>query len=150
MENKVIISHMGKTFQKNIQGLISKSIKLKADFVELDIRATKDNINVVYHDAKIEGKFIKNRTYSQLNEIANKENFEIFKLKSVIQKFSKKIKFNLHIKKQTENSLKELIRIIPNDCVVSSEHVGILQRIQKEKPQIKLAYIFTEKTDCFF
>ncbi len=64
----IVVAHRGglSCGPENTLEAFSNSASTGADMIELDVRTTKDGIEVINHDAKIDGKKIKDKKYSEL------------------------------------------------------------------------------------
>lgn len=64
----IVVAHKGglSCGPENTLEAFANSASTGADMIELDVRTTKDGIQVINHDAKISGKKIKDKKYSEL------------------------------------------------------------------------------------
>ena len=65
-----VIAHKGASMEapENTLHAFQKAIHLGADFIECDIRLTKDKVPIVIHDATIEQKPIRELTLAEVHE----------------------------------------------------------------------------------
>ncbi|MBP3326623.1 MAG: glycerophosphodiester phosphodiesterase [Coprococcus sp.] len=102
MSRKVkVIAHRGASAlakHENTLEAFDIAIQIGADMVEFDIRTTKDNIMVVFHDDNINGKRLKELTYQQLNKIAGTMNYHVPTLEQVLDKCRGKIHLDIELK----------------------------------------------------
>ena len=131
---------------ENTMESFQKAIDLGVDYIELDVRLTKDNHLVIHHDSKIgrtfkgKGKIAK-MTITEINKLRNKINNEpIPHLSEVLDEFKGKVKFNIEVKtKQGAIILCKMIkkRKMYHDIMISSNYVSLLLKIKKEIPELK-------------
>ncbi|MBO6115118.1 MAG: glycerophosphodiester phosphodiesterase [Lachnospiraceae bacterium] len=99
--NPVIIAHRGASAlarHENTLEAFKIAIKLKADYVEFDIRKTKDNQLIVFHDDEIDNKAISTLTYDRLCSITSRENYRVPLLSEVLELCKGKIKLDIELK----------------------------------------------------
>ena len=65
----LIVAHRGASAQarENTLEAFQRAIELGADMIELDVRKTSDGYMIVYHDDKINGRFVSSLTYGELS-----------------------------------------------------------------------------------
>lgn len=144
-----------------------EAIKEGADYAELDVRQTKDNVIVVTHDASLKemtGQDINVRdlTYEQLQKIpcieVNGNKCTVPKLEDVINVCKGKIKLNIEIKTGNNDSddfVSDVVKVIENTdfvdkCVVTSLDYGALIEVKKNNPKIKTGYIMAVAMGDFY
>ena len=146
----LIVGHRGASAYKpeNTISSFKKAIQMKADFIELDVRATKDNKIVVMHDATIdrmtdgEGK-VKNFTLKELKQFKIKEE-KIPTLQEVIDAIKNKVKIIIEIKvKGIEKEVLKTVRKnkVGNDVIIASFYPSVIKNIRNIDTNIKLALI---------
>lgn len=133
-----IMAHRGSTknsFENTLEA-VNEAIENKAEFVEIDVVLTKDNVVVLSHDhnlKRLTGKkiIIENLNFDELKNYKIKDKkslkeYDFIDLKTVIEKTSGKIKLNIELKpyKNNEKKLaKEVAKLVADrthDIVVSS------------------------------
>ena len=100
----LIISHRGKidlSSQENTLVGIQEVIDLGIDMVEFDVRKTKDNVLICYHDANIQNIPISEIYFEQLKERVP----EVCSLVEVIDICKEKIGVNVEIKESGFESI---------------------------------------------
>ena len=144
-----------------------EAIKEGADYGELDVRQTKDNVIVVTHDASLKemtGKDINVRdlTYEELQKIpcieVNGNKCTVPKLEDVINVCKGKIKLNIEIKtgnNDSEDFVSDVVKIIENTdfvdkCVVTSLDYRALRKVKECNPKIKTGYIMAVAMGDFY
>ncbi|WP_297961589.1 glycerophosphodiester phosphodiesterase family protein [uncultured Ruminococcus sp.] len=133
-----------------------------ADYIELDVQLTADDVLVVFHDDKLDrttdgkGK-LSNYTYDQLMEFSagswfgkdgEFDDVRIPTLEEVLDLVGKDIMLNIEIKrsgnpKRTAEKTVELIEEygIVNSCYVTSFSYPALKKVKQMNPKIKTAFI---------
>ena len=145
----LIFAHRGANniAPENTMKAFREAIKLKADYIELDVRESKDGYLVIIHDedvSRITGKagIISEMTLKELRKLDFGKGEKIPLLEDVIKLTIGKIKLNCEIK--TENIGKKVIdmireaKIVDRTILSSFNHEELL-KIQKIDPEIKLA-----------
>lgn len=144
-----------------------EAIKEGADYGELDVRQTKDNVIVVTHDASLKemtGQDINVRdlTYEELQKIpcieVNGNKCTVPKLEDVINVCKGKIKLNIEIKtgnNDSEDFVSDIVKIIENTdfvdkCVVTSLDYRALRKVKECNPKIKTGYIMAVAMGEFY
>lgn len=149
----IVMAHRGSTKKspENTMESINEAIDLKAQFSEIDVRLTKDNVVVLSHDDNIKRLTKENVKISELtfNELKTKKilydnkKFDFVDLKTVLNNTNGKIKLNIELKpiKGEEKKLaKEVSKLLENkahNVIVSSLSIKTLKEfknINKEIP----------------
>lgn len=144
-----------------------EAIKEGADYGELDVRQTRDNVIVVTHDASIaemtgQDINVRDLTYEQLKKIPCKvvegKNCHIAKLEDIIDVCKGKIKLNIEIKtgnNDSEDFVPSVVKIIENkgfekDCVVTSLDYSALKKVKAVNNKLKTGYIMAVAMGEFY
>ncbi len=99
----LIIAHRGASALAHHENTLESfqiAIDLNADMVEFDIRKTKDEELIVFHDRSLNGKNVSSYTYKEMNEIAALESYHIPKLSEVLALCKGKIYLDVEIKSE--------------------------------------------------
>lgn len=99
--NTVIIAHRGASAlakKENTIEAFKHAIELKADYVEFDIRRTKDNVLIAFHDDSINGRLISELTYKEISEEAAMADYTIPFLEDILKLCAGKIKLDIELK----------------------------------------------------
>ena len=112
-----IVGHAGgkKTGPENSLKAFKKAIELKADFIELDLRISKDNQIVIIHDPDtlnstgIPG-LVKDKTLQQLKKLDIGRGEKIPTFREVLELIDNKIKLLLHI--NSSNIEKQIVNLL--------------------------------------
>lgn len=97
----LVIAHRGASAlasHENTLEAFQIAIDIKADMVEFDIRRTKDNQLIVFHDREFNGTAVSEMTYSQMNALAAKEDYRIPLLSEVLKLCKGKIYLDIELK----------------------------------------------------
>ena len=96
----MFVGHRGtRVCDENTIYAFNKALKYGANYIEFDVRKTKDNQLIIIHDATLERTtngigLIKNLTYDKINQFNTKINYEHVPLLSdVLEIFIDKINF---------------------------------------------------------
>lgn len=146
-----VIAHRGASFfePENTIRAIEKAIKMGANFVEVDVRKSKDNKLVIMHDPDINrttnGKgFVKDYTLQELKKLDAGHGEKIPTLDEVIACVKNRIKLVIEIKEPgTEGKILEKINEnnLENTILTSFYHNSI-KNARKINPSIDAGIIF--------
>lgn len=109
-----IIAHRGASglteFDNSFESF-RKAVEIGADMIEFDVRRTKDDELVAFHDSEIEGKAISDLTYEELVEITEKEGFKVPTVEDVILLSKGKIGLDIELKEEGyEEKVVDMVR----------------------------------------
>ncbi|MBE5932246.1 MAG: glycerophosphodiester phosphodiesterase [Lachnospiraceae bacterium] len=96
-----IIAHRGASKLAGTDNTIesfSLAISLGADYVEMDVRQTKDKKLIVFHDDVIDNTPIKFLTYDELNKKVSEKNYSVPLFEDVLKLCQGKIKLDIELK----------------------------------------------------
>jgi len=149
------IGHRGTrtSFDENTIEAFEKAIEFGANYIELDVRKTKDNKLIILHDPSFErttsGTGLVNNFFStEIRKFKTKrKNKSIPLLSEVLDEFKGKIKFMIELKGQdirddvfnlviTKGQLKE--------CIFSGRRLNDLKEIKIKTPKAKVCYNITK------
>lgn len=163
-----IMAHRGSTKNsaENTLESINEAIQNEAEFAEIDVVLTKDNVVVLSHDhnlKRLTGKKvnIEDLTFEELKnyKIIDKKNskeYNFVDLQTVLEKTSGKIKLNIELKpfKNNEKNLaKEVTKLIkdkPYDVIVSSLSPKALKEVKDIEPNIPTGLILAFSYGNFY
>jgi glycerophosphoryl diester phosphodiesterase len=147
----LIIAHRGASnlAPENSLKAFRKAIELRADYIEFDIRKTKDGEIIVMHNAntfKMTGKrgIIKNMTSEELKKLEIGDGEKIPTLHELIQLAKRKIGLNCEVKvRGLEEMLVEILQSadLIESSIISSFKTDILLKIQKIEPKLRLSLL---------
>ena len=167
-EKVTLVAHRGYSAQapENTVPAIQKAAEYGFDYVEIDIRQTKDGVWVLMHDADIKsvcdkkGK-VSSYTYYDLiacNVVkgANAEEYENLKIPTLEQALKACLEFNvkpmIEIKDYTEEGLKTLLDTVEKygftkSCSVISFSREALEGVRELNSEIKIFKLVSKLTD---
>lgn len=157
-----VTSHRGFSHDvpENTLPAIEKAIEDRTDYIEVDVRVTKDGVPVLLHDSNLErttgvDKYIWNMTYAEVARLdAGKWMDESFAgtriptLSEVLENCKGRVGINLEIKYPSteENLIEKVISLIDQyemewQCVISSTNLNYLKQVKELNPNIQTGYI---------
>jgi len=142
----LIIAHRGAPFlaRENTLGSFKQAISLGADMIEFDVRRTRDEVLIAFHDRSIQGKPIKRLTYKEVSQIAQDRGFGIPTVKEVLKCTKGKIRLDVELKE--EGYEEEIIALLSkyfrkDQFLITSFNDSSLKRIKDNNPNIKVGLI---------
>lgn len=118
----LVIAHRGGAKEfcsvENTTSVFQNAIKEKIAMIEFDVRRTKDNQLVVFHDEQIEQVKLSSLSYQELNEKAKQFNYEVPLLETVLALCAKKTMLDIELKE--DGYVEEVISLL--NCYCSYEH----------------------------
>jgi len=146
LREKLIIAHRGApTYAKeNTIESFKKAMISGADMIEFDVRRTKDNVLIAYHDQMIQGHLVKELTFKGISQWARNLGFDIPTVEEVLKWARGKIKLDVELKE--EGYEKEGIELLhsyldEDQFVITSFHDASLNIIKERHPDIKTGLI---------
>lgn len=146
-----IIAHRGASFYEpeNTLRAIKRAIEMKTDFVEVDVRRSKDGELIIMHDADINrttngNGFVKDKTLQELKKFDAGHGEEIPTLEDVIEIVKNKVGLVIEIKEPgTEDKIVEKINQngIKNVILTSFYH-EIIKNVSKLNSDLDTGIIF--------
>jgi len=144
---KKIVAHRGGTefFHENTLEAFNKAIEIGADYFELDIRKTKDDKIVCFHDSEIHNKKITDITYKELKNLSG---IDVPLLEEAFRLAKGKIKILCEIKakgyeKETANIIQKHFDY--NDIIVVSFIDEVLNKTHELDRSIQTGLIVGKK-----
>ena len=154
IRNFIFIGHRGtRIFDENTIFAFKKALKSGAEYIEFDVRKTKDNKLIIIHDATLErtttgSRLIKNLTYDEISKYKTKRNGgKIPLLLDVLEIFKGQIKFMIELKgESTRKQIMDIIneRDLIEQCIFSGRNLNDILLIKKEYPKSKICYNITK------
>jgi glycerophosphoryl diester phosphodiesterase len=143
---QTVVAHRGASgyVHENTIAAFQKAVEMKADCIETDIRKTKDGVIVLFHDDAINGKPLKTITYSELQEEARKNNFEVATLEEGVKYVKGKIMIDIEFKEAgyEKEAVALIQRHLGNDeFYIRSFLDEVLIEVKKVDPQIITALL---------
>ena len=151
----MIVGHRGAAGYAPENTLLSfqKAIELGCRAVEMDVHLSKDGEAVIIHDAKVDrvtdgkGK-VRKMTLAQLRQLVLPLNQHIPTLQEAIDLCRGRTKMFIELKaKGTPERVAQLAAAnkIENEVVILSFKVGLLKRIKKLDPRLRVGLLFYRK-----
>jgi glycerophosphoryl diester phosphodiesterase len=140
-------------FDENTIEAFEKAIEFGANYIEFDVRKTKDGEIVVLHDSTLDRTttgegILQNFNFDELRKFRTKiHNHMIPKLSEVLKILKGKTQFIIEIKE--DNIADEILNIIykhklSTNCVLSSRNLHELEKVKSSNPNIEICYNITK------
>lgn len=148
----MIIAHRGfaHNCRENTLDAYRQAIEVGADAIELDVRKTKDDVLILFHDEFIRGKSINQLTYQEINSLASSLDFPVPTLIEVLKLVKEKIiKLDVELKEEGyETAIVALLveYLTIDQFIVTSFQVQSLSIVKLNYPQVKTGIILNSKT----
>ena len=146
IKEKLIIAHRGASSyaKENTIESFEQAMVLGADMIEFDVRRTKDNVLIAYHDELIQGQSIKDLTYGTMSQMARHQGFDIPTVEEVLKWSRGKIRLDVELKE--EGYEKEIVELLysyfdEDQFVITSFNDVSLRVIKERHPDIKTGLI---------
>ncbi|RLG27959.1 hypothetical protein DRN98_10190 [Methanosarcinales archaeon] len=158
----LVIAHKGfsGSYPENTLLSIRKALELGVDGIEVDVRVTKDNKLVLFHDTGVKrltgrkGR-IRKKTYAELSKLRVNQAEKIPLLSQALnfindKKYNGLKYFILDIKiagfeKQIITMIKK--KKVMNKIILSSKNTKVLERARRLSKNIRLAYVVDNRPD---
>lgn len=142
-----IIAHRGASAhaKENTLAAFERAIALGADFVEFDVRRTRDRQLIVYHDPDLQQRPIRKLTYAEILQIDP----DVPRLEDVLRLCQDRIMLDVELKEMAyERQVMDLLLryLCPEQFVVTSFHPFTLKRIKRHYPDITTGFLFSNIT----
>ena len=112
--------------------------------IEFDVRRTKDNVLIVYHDRLIQGKDVNELVYEEIKLIAGDQGFHLPTVEEVLRWSRGKIRLDVELKEEAyEKELVELLSgyLIGDQFVITSFNESSLRIIKDNYPGIQVGLL---------
>jgi glycerophosphoryl diester phosphodiesterase len=146
IRGKLIIAHRGASnyARENTIESFEKATALGANMIEFDVRRTKDNVLIAFHDEKIQGHSTKDLTYEAISQMARYQGFDIPTVEGVLKWSRGKIKLDVELKE--EGYEKEIVELLSryfeeDQFVITSFNDASLRVIKERYPDVKTGLI---------
>lgn len=150
-----IVGHRGAAGHAPENTLLSfrTAIELGCRAVEMDAHLSKDGEVVVIHDAKVDrvtdGRgAVRKMTVSELKSLRLPHGQRLPTLREVIQVCRGKVQMHIELKARgTAEPVADLIKEfgIESEVVILSFKIGLLKRIKRLNPRLRVTYLFLRK-----
>jgi len=145
MENKdcKIIAHRGASglteFDNSLESF-RKAVELGADMIEFDVRKTRDDVMIAFHDPVIEGERISNLSYEELLDITEEIGFRVPTVEEVVNISKDKIGLDIELKEEGyEERVVELVKdhLGYGNYVMKSFTDECVKSIKRNDPEVQ-------------
>ncbi|MFX1502507.1 MAG: glycerophosphodiester phosphodiesterase [Promethearchaeota archaeon] len=153
--NFLYIGHRGTRtdFDENTIEAFEKAIEFGANYIEFDVRKTKDNHLIIMHDSSLDrtttgSGLISNFNCAEIRSFKTKnKRKEIPLLSEILDTFKGKTKFMIELKEQ--NVTDSVFTLVNNkgllkECVFSGRRLNDLKHIKNKNPDVKICYNITK------
>ncbi len=143
---KLIIAHRGfpSHAKENTIESFEKAMASGADMIEFDVRRTRDNVLIAFHDEMIQGHSVKELPYEAIGQMARHQGFEIPTVEEVLKWARGKISLDVELKEEgcEKESVELLYRYFDEgQFVITSFNDASLRVIKERYPDIKTGLI---------
>ena len=152
---KFFIGHRGTRidYDENTLDAFEIALKSGANYIEFDVRKTKDDELVIFHDSKVDritrtSGLVENYSYPEIGRMCLKlTDSHIPTLDEVLTKFKNRIKFMVELK--SENIRERVIKTINmhsllKDCIISGRDLHDLEMFKQHYPKNSVCYNITK------
>ena len=142
-----IIAHrgaIGHSYVENTLEAFERAIELGCDMVEFDVRRTKDNVLVVFHDRVFNDLPIKLSNYDTLESEAAKSGFHLPELEEVLNICKGRIFMDIEVKEHgfEKKLLRELDKVVSvNEYSIKSFNDKVPYTIKQLRPEITVGLL---------
>lgn len=148
-QQTAVIAHRGSSAyeKENTLKSFKRAIEHNADFIEFDVRRTRDNVLVVFHNGFIQGKPLRSLSYDQLLVITLKRGYFVPTLSDVLSMTAGKIKLDIELKEAgyEEQVIDQVSQYItPEQFFISSFKDKCLARIKQLDSRITTGLLIKE------
>ncbi len=143
---KLIIAHRGasSSAKENTIESFEKALGLGADMIEFDVRRTKDDILIAFHDETIQGYSTKNLTWGTIRQMAKDRGVDMPALEEVLKWARGKIKLDVELKEEgyEKEAVESLLRYLEEDqFLITSFNDASISVIKARYPDIEAGLI---------
>lgn len=141
-----IIGHRGCNLvdQNNTIEAFNKAIELGVEMVEMDIRKTRDDVLVVFHDASVGDLRIRGALYEDIVEAANEMGLIVPTLEAVLEALEGRVQICVELKERGyEEAVVSLILkyFTPGEFIMTSFLDSVVAAVKKGFPTVKTGLI---------
>jgi glycerophosphoryl diester phosphodiesterase len=137
---------------ENTIAAFDHAIASDCDGFELDVRRTADGVPLIWHDARLRGRFVSRQNFASLYQrclvpgrLPRRPAIELCDLESVLARYSRRAWIDIELKTRgLESDVASLLRHYPpsRGFVISSFRRKILLELHRLNPALPLAFIF--------
>jgi len=152
IKKKIIGGHRGspKKARENTLQSFETAISDGADFIEFDVRKSRDSRLIVHHDADAAGQTLRNLKLSEIAALKNETGYEIPTLEDTLRACVNRIMLDVEIKEPdiTEDTVRLLLKYYPPEkFIITSFFDAVIKYLQEAHPQIKRGLLFDIESD---
>jgi glycerophosphoryl diester phosphodiesterase len=152
---KQIIGHRGapKEARENTLEAFKKALEMGVDVVEMDVRKTKDGKLVAFHNETLAGRRIGKLNFTELNQIAAKENYTVPTFEEVLKLAYRKSQVEIEIKAlgYEVDVVEAAMRILgPEGFSIISFNFSSINRVKSKNPKIRTGLVLGFKGKQLF
>jgi glycerophosphoryl diester phosphodiesterase len=150
----LLLGHRGcrGTFTENTFAAFDHALESGCDGFEFDVRRTADGVPVVWHDARLRGRFISRLEYGSLRErclserrLPRRPAIALCELEAVLARYAPLAWMDIEVKvRGVEAQVASLVRRYPpaRGFVISSFRRRVLLELHRIDPSLPLGFIF--------
>ena len=151
MLKKLIGGHRGspKKAKENTLESFSAAISDHADFIEFDVRYSKDKKLIIHHNPDLDGNILNEMNYEEIKLLSKSKGYKVPLLEDVLDLCKEKIKLDIEIKEPetTEETVeKTLILYKPENFIITSFHDSVIVKINNNFKHLKKGLLFDDTT----
>ena len=151
MMKKLIGGHRGspKKAKENTLESFSAAISDGADFIEFDVRYSKDRKLIIHHDTALKGHILREMNYDEIIKLSESLGYKIPLLEDVLDLCKGKIKLDIEIKEPetTEETIEKTLSCFKTeDFITTSFHDSVLIKINNKFNKLKKGLLFDDST----
>jgi glycerophosphoryl diester phosphodiesterase len=150
----LLLGHRGcrGAFTENTFAAFDHALESGCDGFEFDVRRTADGVPVVWHDARLRGRFLSRLDYGSLRErcliarrVPRRPAIELCELEALLARYAPVAWMDIEVKvRGVERQVAELVRRYPpaRGFVISSFRRRVLLELHRIDPSLPLGFIF--------
>lgn len=130
----------------NSLALCQKGLEAGVEMIEFDVRRTKDQVLITFHDLKVKKQKVGDLTYAELKELA--EDQEIPTLEEVLRFLSGKVKVDVELKEigYEKEVMEEVFRFFdPSDIVATSFWITSVRKLKSLYPHLQVGMLVAKR-----
>ena len=148
---KLIGGHRGspKKAKENTLESFSAAIIDGVDFIEFDVRYSKDKKLIIHHNPDLEGNILKEMNYSEIVKLSESKGYKVPLLEDVLDLCKEKIKLDIEIKEPEttlETAEKTFALFKPENFIITSFHDIVITKITNNFNNLKTGLLFDDTT----
>lgn len=152
IKRKIIGGHRGspKKNRENTFQSFETAISDGADFIEFDVRKSRDNKLIIHHDADVSGHILRSMKFSEIAALKDITGYEIPTLEDTLRTFVNRIMFDVEIKEPdiAEDTVRLLLKYCsPEKFIITSFYDEVIKYIKEAHPQLKRGLLFDIESD---